>query len=118
MHEEAGSSSSNVEQKSWKFLWKTVVPGKVRMFLWHLSKHSLPTEDVRAHRHMSTTSSCGLYGMTDSWRHSLLDCTMSRCTWALAEEELLHKMTTNTEPSAKEWLFNLMDFLLYLDCTG
>lgn len=35
---------------------------KVWMFLWRLSKHSLPTEDVRSHRNMSNTSSCGLCG--------------------------------------------------------
>lgn len=46
-----------VIKKSWKMLWKTQVPAKIRMFLWRLSKHSIPTEDVRAHRHMTNSSS-------------------------------------------------------------
>ncbi|XBI69669.1 hypothetical protein VPH35_064322 [Triticum aestivum] len=44
------------------------------MFLWRLSKHSIPTNDVRAHPHMSDSSACGICGAPDSWRHFLLKC--------------------------------------------
>lgn len=81
----AGSSSTNSDEGSWKYLWKTQVPTKIRMFLWCLSKKNLLTKDVRDHRHMSSTTSCGLCGAPDSWRHSLLDYAMSRCTWALVD---------------------------------
>lgn len=76
----SGSSSMAGEERSWKSLWKIQVPGKVRMFLWRLSKHSIPTNDVRARRHMSDSNLCGMCGAPDSWKHSLLECTMSRCT--------------------------------------
>ena len=105
----SGSSSSNAEEKSWKTLWKTSVPAKVRMFLWRLSKHSLPTNDVRMHHHMTDTASCGLCGTPDSWRHSLMDCAASRCSWALNDSEVLQRMTEVSEPSAKQWLFTLME---------
>lgn len=52
----AGPSSAKAEEGEWKSLWKTSVPAKIRMFLWRLSKHSLPTNDVRAHRHMTDSS--------------------------------------------------------------
>ncbi|XP_073355270.1 uncharacterized protein [Aegilops tauschii subsp. strangulata] len=107
----SASSSSNMEEKSWKMLWKTQVPAKVRMFLWRLSKQSLPTEDVRAHRHMPNTSSCGLCGSSDSWRHSLLECSMARCVWALDNGDLVSRMITSTEPRAKYWLFGMMELL-------
>lgn len=42
----AAASGTNTEEGSWKALWKTQVPGKLRLFLWRLSKQSLPTEDV------------------------------------------------------------------------
>lgn len=100
-----------MEEGSWKMLWRTEVPAKVRMFLWRLSKHSLPTEDVRGHRHMSTSSSCGICGAPDSWQHSLLECTVSRCTWALIDEDLGSKLVVNTEPSAKNWLLSLLESL-------
>ena len=97
----ATSSSNHVDEASWKSLWKTVVPSKLRMFLWRLSKQSLPTEDVRAHNHMSTTSSCGLCGAPDSWRHSLLECTVSRCIWALVDEDLGCSLVASIEMRAK-----------------
>ena len=75
-----GPSSYTHETTMWKTMWRTQVPGKVSMFLWRLSKHSLPTNDVRAHRHMADSSTCGFCGAEDSWKHSLIDCTMSRCT--------------------------------------
>lgn len=98
----AGSSGKNREEGAWKSLWKTQVPGKFIMFLWRLLKPSLPTKDVRAHRHMSSSSSCGLYGSPDSWRHSLLECTISRCSWALVNEELGQRLVATTEPNAKQ----------------
>ena len=113
LYESAGSSDNRLEEGSWKTLWKTEVPSKVCMFLWRLSRQSLPTEDVRVHRNMTTSSSCGLCGQPDSWRHSLLECTVSRCTWALVDEELACTMAGTTETRAKSWLFNLLDSLTH-----
>ena len=81
------------------------------MFLWRLAKHSLPTKDVRHHRNMSTTNSCGMCGSHDSWRHSLLDCTMSRCIWALVDGELADQMRATSERAAKPWLFLMIQSL-------
>ena len=106
-----GTSNMRANEGAWKALWKTEVPSKVRMFLWRLSKQSLPTKDVRAHRNMSTSCTCGFCGAPDSWRHSLLDCTVSRCTWALADEELGINLAATTEERAKSWLFSLLDTL-------
>ena len=106
-----GPSNSATEEGELKKLWRTEVLGKVRMFLWRLSKHSIPTNDLRAHMRMSTSSACGICGSPDSWRHSLLECTMSRCTWALIDEELAQSLATITEPKAKQWLFTLMSKL-------
>lgn len=107
----AGSSIVATEEGAWKIIWKVQVPAKVQMFLWRLSKHSIPTNDVRAHRHMTDSSSCGMCGSPDSWRHSLLECTMSRCTWALVDEELVQNLATIAEANTKQWLFTLMDSL-------
>ena len=107
----SGTSNATMEERSWKNLWKTRVPGKVRMFLWRLSKQSLPMEDVRAHRHMADNAQCGLCGSPDSWRHSLVNCTSSRCVWALVDEELAQSLVSNTETNAKQWLFTFMQSL-------
>lgn len=34
---------------------------------------------------------------------------MSRCIWALVDEEIAEHMTATTEPSAKQWLFQMME---------
>lgn len=110
----AGSSSTNTDEKSWKMLWKIQVPAKIRIFLWRLSKHSIPTEDVRAHRHMTNSEACGLCGRLDSWRHSLLECTVARCTWALVDDDIAQHLTATTEPRARHWLFSLMEALPHM----
>ena len=74
---------------------------QVRMFLWRLARQSLPTEDVRAHRNMSTTSCCALCRAADSWRHPLLECTMERCVWALVDGDLAEHLCKNNESECK-----------------
>jgi hypothetical protein len=67
-HRPSSSNESRV-QKEWGSLWRTRVPSKVKVFLWRLAKHSIPTNEERHRRHMADTSSCQLCGMHDSWRH-------------------------------------------------
>ena len=42
---------------------------------------------------MAVQDRCPLCSCADSWRHALLDCTMSRCVWALADDAIVLKMT-------------------------
>lgn len=86
-------------------------PSKIRVFLWRLARHSIPTTDVLHRRNMATQIVCPLCGCGDSWRHALLSCTMSRCIWALTEETIVTMMTEHAEPSAKNWLFELHEAL-------
>jgi hypothetical protein len=83
LDERASGSHQQMEEKAWKNLWKVHVPSKLRVFLWRLAHQSLPTGDVRHRRHMSDSSSCSVCGADDSWRHSLLECTMSRGAYGL-----------------------------------
>ena len=92
----AGSSNYEAEARSWKSLWSAKVPGKIRNFLWRLAKHSIPTEDVRLHRKMATTDRCQICGAQDSWRHSLLECTMAQCVWALTDDDISSLLQATT----------------------
>ena len=67
----------------------------------------MATEDVRKHRNMSLVDCCPLCGNTDSWVHSLLECSVSRCVWALADQNLVEVMSEVKEPSAKHWIFHV-----------
>lgn len=58
---------------------------------------------------MAASPDCALCGAPNSWLHSFIECSMARCGWALASEELLEHMCMASEPSAKQWLFTMMD---------
>lgn len=109
-----GSSNSQQEGKSWTKLWHLNVPSKLKVFIWRLAQQSLPTTDLLQHRHMATRNTCSLCVWEDSWRHSLINCTMARCTWVLADESLTAHMAACTEPSAKNWLFAMNESLSHV----
>jgi hypothetical protein len=103
-------SSSNDESQNWSMLWKTNVPSRVRLFAWRLAHNSLRVADVLHSRNMTTRPDCQICSAaTDSWRHSLLDCNMARCVWALVDEEITEHMIMNTSPDAKQWLFSMRE---------
>lgn len=112
--EKTVGSSSHVS-KDRASLWNTQVPSKIKVFLWRLAQHSLPTNDVLAARNMSNNPRCSLCGVDDSWKHSLLECSMSRCVWALADEGMVEHMVRTNEGHARNWLFALMASLSHVD---
>ena len=86
-------------------------PSKIRVFLWRLAQQSLPTGDVRFHRHMADTSLCSICGDIDSWRHSLINFPIARSVWALADEDVTEHISLNEDPVARQWIFAMMDML-------
>lgn len=84
-----------------------LIPLKLQIFMRRLARQSLPTEDVRHHHNMVPMSKCTLCGAEDSWHHSLVNCTMSQCVWALSDDDLVERMSVNHEPCAKQWLFEM-----------
>jgi hypothetical protein len=113
LDEAAKSSNHGVTEASWTKLWQIRVPAKLRIFLWRLAKQSLPTADVLHHRNIAPASVCAICGAEDSWRHSLLDCTMARCVWALSDAELTEHMVQTQEPRARNWIFAMIDSLTH-----
>ena len=103
----SGSSAGQEEGKAWSALWNIPILSKIKLFIWRLARHSLHTTDVLHHRNMATQGTCPLCGCQDSWRHTLISCTMSRCVWALSDADVLLAMAELEEPSAKRWLFEL-----------
>lgn len=84
------SSDTRMARNQWTKLWSAKVPAKVRSFAWRLAKNSIPTGETLKRRHMSEADTCVICNAAaDSWRHALLDCHMSKCIWALMEEELV-----------------------------
>lgn len=61
-----GCSNTSAREKKWSSPWKIKVPSKVRIFLWRLAHHSLPSADVLQHRNMAPRSACALCSARDS----------------------------------------------------
>lgn len=54
-------------------------------------------------------------GMEDSWNHALLECSSSRCVWALADSEMVEHMMHTNENNARNWLFTLKATLSHVE---
>jgi hypothetical protein len=106
----AANSNSEQQKKQWTSIWKIQVPSKLKVFLWRLARQSLPTADTRHRRNMAPTPWCGICrAAVDTWRHALLDCTMSRCVWALCDEQIVEHISMINEDNAKLWIFEVMN---------
>ena len=99
----AGRSDTKAEEKEWLGIWKLDVPSKIRVFLWRLARHSLPSGDILFCRHMAQQSSCGICGAQDSWKHSLIECNLARCVWALERAEVTDFLYSIQETNAHAW---------------
>jgi len=99
-----GRSDVEADQREWADLWSIKVPSKIKVFLWRLAKYSIPTADVRHRRHMAQTSVCSICGGQDSWKHSLLECNMARCVWALQSDEIVEFISQARDDNARGWL--------------
>ena len=99
----AGRSDTKAEEKEWLGIWKLDLPSKIRVFLWRLARHSLPSGDILFCRHMAQQSSCGICGAHDSWKHSLIECNLARCVWALERAEVTDFLYSIQETNAHAW---------------
>jgi hypothetical protein len=66
---------------------------------------------VRHHQNMAMSSVCSICRAEDSWRHTLIECTMLCCVWALANEETTQHICISAELIAKQCLFLIMEML-------
>jgi hypothetical protein len=111
----ASSSDFRKVEKSWASLWRIKIPDKIKLFVWRLAKQSLPTADVRHHRHMPENPKCSLCRAEENWKHSLLLCTMSKCVWVLVDEEITEHLIIVQESDARSWIFSLIETLKHDD---
>ena len=66
LEEREEPSSSEGDSSEWRAIWKVDVPSKIKVFLWRLARHSIPSSDVLHRRNMATTGACRLCGSPDS----------------------------------------------------
>ena len=92
-------------QKEWKHLWRMKMPSKIKVFCWRLAHNSLPTGTVLKNKNLANTSNCKICGAEeDTWIHSLLQCNISKCVWALMDEDLLDLLASLRFSDPKYWV--------------
>jgi len=72
------------------------------VFCWRLALNSIPTASVLKSRNLTATSHCGV--VDDTWKHSLLFCTMSKCVWALLDEDITYLIAHLRISNPKQWI--------------
>lgn len=51
----------------------------------------------------------------DSWRHSLIECNMAKCVWALMDDDILDYIAASKQEDPKLWLFGMIEALPHAD---
>lgn len=108
----ASVSDFSAIAKSWKSLWGINVPSKLKIFAWRLSQNSIPTENLRKQRNMSTADICKICGAAqDTWDHAILQSTMAKCVWALVDNDITDLIAITNIKDPREWLFHMQENL-------
>lgn len=116
LEHQPSNSNQAATKKGWSNLSKVKVLSKVCVFVWCLAHTSLPTGMTRYERNMATSQICSIFSTAeDTWSHSLFECRMARCVWALGDEEILEHAISNQAEDARLWLFWLLDLMAQHD---
>lgn len=116
---QSSASDGSREQKAWTKLWQVKVPLKLKVFLWRLAQcsHHYHGWYPECKKHGLYYSYCAICGAADSWMHSLIQYTTTRCVWALSDSELVEHMLTTAERNVKYWIFSMRDYLSHAGFT-
>ncbi|KAL0448319.1 UNVERIFIED_CONTAM: hypothetical protein Slati_1388300 [Sesamum latifolium] len=81
-----GTGSTSFQSANWKFIWKTNVPPKVRMFAWRACRDSLPTVANLAKRGVNVGGASPRCGIgNEDVLHCLLCCHFARLVWVISD---------------------------------
>ena len=92
LSENAARSNRTEEEKEWSSLWQVMVPSKVQIFYLAARKVLIAIDRCSSPQIMADHGQCALCGAPNSWKHSLLECNMVRCVWALESEEIVEHL--------------------------
>jgi hypothetical protein len=113
----ASSSNATNTQKEWSSLWQTGVPSKGENLYVECCKAIYSDERGASPQTHGKSSSCQVCGPHDLWKHALIDFTMSRCVWALVDDQVTEHLSCLDDGNARVWLATLVDTLKEEDQT-
>jgi hypothetical protein len=87
-------------------VWDLVVPPRVQLFLWLLSKNKILTQDNLGKRRRVDDPSCVSYSELEITNHLLFKCVVARKAWEVIYEVLGVQIKSSYESVAGKWLCN------------
>ena len=85
------------------------------MNFYVVAHNPLPSTDVLHRRNMADHGQCAFCGTPDSWKHSLLECNMARCVWALESEAIVEHLSEMQKENSRGWLANMFETMSHAD---
>jgi hypothetical protein len=100
----------SADRKFFDTTWKTLMPQKLKIFIWKLARNDLGVQSNRLSHHLISHATCSiLCGMEPEDGHH----AMVRCTFASALRHALRQSWNLPEDSAFTYT-DLVGFLLFL----
>jgi hypothetical protein len=87
-------------------VWKLIVPPRIHIFLWLLSKNKILTRDNLEKRRKLDDNTCAFCSEPESVCHLLYDCVVAKRDWRLVFESVGFQVGSNYESVTKLWLCN------------
>jgi hypothetical protein len=84
-----------------KFLWKTMLPQKIKAFLWLVLHNKILTKDNLRKRNWQGPLDCVFCGLPESINHLFFQCSVARYVWRIIQTTL----DLNSSPQTVENLF-------------
>ena len=75
----SSSSREPTDRSIWDLIWKTKVPGKVRIFSWRVATNTLATIEIKHKRTLELDAICRICGNgRENEFHTVVMCTKSK----------------------------------------
>ena len=87
-------------------VWKLIVPPRVHIFLWLMSKGKLLTRDNLVKRKHLNDKSCLLCSEEESIYHLFFDCCIAKRMWSVVNNLLNWYVGEDLESVARWWISN------------
>jgi hypothetical protein len=65
-----------------KKIWKSRIPGKIKIFLWLVVNNAILTKDNMIKRNWQGDPKCYFYALDETVSHLLFQCNMAKAVWA------------------------------------
>lgn len=79
--QQAPSSSTTIQPKTWMAVWRGAALPKVKQFLWRSCARTLPVAEALCRRGIPTDPYCQFCGAMESIDHALLRCEWTAAVW-------------------------------------